>query len=42
MTIPKDHSEDFEKGATLLVYKSLTDVQSLLVSMTKDPLHISY
>ena len=39
--ILEDDSEDFEEGTTLLVHKSLINLQSLLVSMTKDPLHIS-
>ena len=39
--ILKDDSEDFEEWTTLSVHKSLTDLQSLLVPMTKDPLHIS-
>ena len=41
VTILEDESEDFEERTTLSVHKSLTDLQSLLVPMTKDPLHIS-
>ena len=41
MTILKDDSEDFQEKTTLSVHKSLTDLQSLLVLVTKDPLHIS-
>ena len=40
ITILEDESEDFEERTTLSVHKSLTDLQSLLVPMTKDPLHI--
>ena len=41
VTILEDDSEDFEEGTTLSVHKSLTDLQSLLVPVTKDLLHIS-
>ena len=41
VTILEDDSEDFEEGTTLLVHKSLIDLQSLSVLVTKDPLHIS-
>ena len=41
VTILKDDSEDFEEWTTLSVHKSLTDLQSLSVPVTKDPLHIS-
>ena len=41
VTILEDDSEDFEEGTTLSVHKSLTDLQSLLVPVAKDPLHIS-
>ena len=41
VTILENDSEDFEKGTTLLVHKSLTNLQSLSVLVTKDPLHIS-
>ena len=41
VTILEDESEDFEEGTTLLVHKSLTDLQSLSVPVTNDPLHIS-
>ena len=41
VTILEDDSEDFEEGTTLLVHKSLTDLQSLSVLVTKDLLHIS-
>ena len=41
VTILKDDSEDFEDGTTLSMHKSLTDLQSLSVPVTKDPLHIS-
>ena len=41
VTILEDDSEDFEEGTTLPVHKSLTDLQSLSVPVTKDPLHIS-
>ena len=41
ITILENDSEDFEKGTTLLVHKSLTNLQSLSVLVTKDPLHIS-
>nr|CAN78421.1 hypothetical protein VITISV_037778 [Vitis vinifera] len=41
ITILEDDSEDFEEGTTLLVHKSLIDLQSLSVPVTKDPLHIS-
>ena len=34
MTILKDDSEDFEKGTTLSMHKSLTNLQSLLVPVT--------
>ena len=40
VTILEDDSEDFEEGTTLSVRKSLTDLQSLSVLVTKDPLHI--
>ena len=40
ITILEDDSEDFEEWTTLSVHKSLTDLQSLLVLVTKDPLHI--
>ena len=40
VTILEDDSEDFEEGTTLSVHKSLTDLQSLLMLVTKDPLHI--
>ena len=42
VTILEDDSEDFEEGTTLLVYKLLTNLQSLSVPVTKDPLHISF
>ena len=41
VTILKDDSEDFEKGTTLSMHKSLTNLQSLLVPVTEDPLHVS-
>ena len=41
VTILEDDREDFEEGTTLSVHKSLTNLQSLLVPVTKDPLHIS-
>ena len=41
VTILEDDSEDFEEWTTLSVHKSLTDLQSLLVPVTKDLLHIS-
>ena len=41
VTILEDDSEDFEEGTTLSVHKSLTDLQSLSVLVTKDLLHIS-
>ena len=41
VTILEDDSEDFEDGITLSVHKSLTNLQSLSVPVTKDPLHIS-
>ena len=41
VTILKDDSEDFEDGTTLSMHKSLTDLQSLLVLVTNDLLHIS-
>ena len=41
VTILKDDSEDFEKGTTLSMHKSFTNLQSLLVLVTKDPLHVS-
>src|SRR5579862_5596937 len=41
VTILEDDSEDFEEGTTLSVQKSLTNLQSLLVPVTKDPFHIS-
>ena len=41
ITILEDDSEDFEEWTTLSMHKSLTDLQSLSVPVTKDPLHIS-
>ena len=41
VTILEDDSEDFKEGTSLLVHKSLTNLQSLLVPVIKDPLHIS-
>ena len=41
ITILEDDSEDFEKGTILSVHMSLTDLQSLSMLVTKDPLHIS-
>ena len=41
VTILEDDSENFEEGTTLSVHKSLIDLQSLLVPVTKNPLHIS-
>ena len=41
VTILEDDSEDFEERTTLSMHKSLTDLQSLSVPVTKDPLHIS-
>ena len=41
VTILKDDSEDFEEGTTFSMHKSLTDLQSLSVPVTKNPLHIS-
>ena len=38
--ILEDDSEDFEEGTTLSVHKSLTNLQSLSVPVTKNPLHI--
>ena len=40
VTIVEDDSEDFKEGTTLLVHKSLIDLLSLSMSVTKDPLHI--
>ena len=40
VTILEDESEDFEEWTTLLVHKSLIDLLSLSMSVTKDPLHI--
>ena len=41
VTILEDDSEDFEERTTLSMHKSLTDLQSLSVPVTNDPLHIS-
>ena len=41
VTILEDDSEDFDKWTTLSVHKSLIDLQSLSMIVTKDPLHIS-
>ena len=41
VTILEDDSEDFEEWTTLSMHKSLIDLQSLLVLVTKDSLHIS-
>ena len=41
VTILEDDSENFEEWTTLSVHKSLTDLQYLSMSVTKDPLHIS-
>ena len=41
ITILEDDSEDFEEGVTLSMHKSLIDLQSFSVPVTKDPLHIS-
>ena len=41
VTILKDDGEDFEEWTTLSVHKSLIDLQSLSMLVTKDPLHIS-
>ena len=41
VTILKVDNEDFEEGTTLSVHKSLIDLQSLSMPVTKDPLHIS-
>ena len=40
ITILENDSEDFEKGTTLSMRKSLTNLQSLSVPVTKNPLHI--
>ena len=42
VTILKVDNEDFEEGTTLSVHESLIEIQSLLVPVTKDPLHISF
>ena len=41
VTIINDDNEDFEERTILSVHKSLIDLQSLSVLVTKDPLHIS-
>ena len=41
VTILEDDSEDFEKITILSMHMSLTDLQSLSMLVTKDPLHIS-
>ena len=41
VTILEDDSEDFDEGITLSMHKSFTNLQSLSVPVTKDPLHIS-
>ena len=40
-TIIEENSENFEEWTILSVHKSLTDLQSLSVPVTKNPLHIS-
>ena len=41
VTMINDDNEDFEERTILSVHKSLIDLQSLSVLVTKDPLHIS-
>lgn len=40
MTILEEDSEDFKERTTLLIQKTLIDLQTLLVLVTKDLLHL--